>query len=212
MAGTDMYRPNATLLLCLCGCGLGFLWPMVRLSQARPGKPIWAFIVDGVAVAFPASIIVVSQSMPWMAAWSPYESALMIVSYIAWASFIVCALSLAVRPNKGRVGESMDGWVLNATGTSPLATRGGWMACIASLQAVGPLFGSILSSYTHSPWAIKLCLLTSPVTAPYAATSIDAATVSQWGGYHPAEFAAAGFPLVFAILLVPALGRSKSEY
>jgi hypothetical protein len=85
------------------------------------------------------------------------------------------------------------------------------MAFIASLQVIGPLFGAIISSYTHSSWAIKLSLLSSPMTAPYAATSLEVAAKAQWGVYHPMEFVAAGFPLLLAALLPVVIGRPKAE-
>jgi len=213
LAGTDMYRPNATLLLSLCGCGLGILWPMVRLSQARPGKPVWAFALDGVAVAFPACIVVVSQSMPWMAAWSPYESGLMIVSYLTWATFIVCVLSLAMKSSKAvvGVGEVVGGWVLSGTVRRVGDSRGGWMILIALLVGLGPICACILSSYTEYGWTVKIATLASPITAPYAATSKEISTMAQWGIYRPLEMIAAGFPLILTGLLGLGVGRTKNE-
>lgn len=206
LAGTDSYRPNATLLLSLCGCGLGLLWPMVRLSQARPGRPFWAFAIDGIAIALPACVVVVSQSMPWMAAWNPYESALMIVSYITWAMFIVCALSLAMHSGTTIVGG--QSWVFNATSVNALRSRGGWMTMIAVLVAVGPLCAGVMSSYTQSGWAVKVALLASPISAPYAATSREVSSMAQWGVYHPLEMVAASLPLLLIGLLGLGIGRS----
>jgi len=158
LAGTDIYRPAARVMLCLAGLGLGVLWPMVRLSQARPLSPIAAFLLDAFIVVFPAIAVVISQGMPSMAAWPLGVASVIAASFGAWGVFIAGALSLYFR--RIELGE----------GAEARLPRWLWMLLIVMVVCIGPLAALFALALDTGPEWVGSLLMTSPVCAPFAAT------------------------------------------
>ena len=92
----EVYRPAARLLLTFVLLGVAVFWPMIRLSQEAPGRPIRSFLADAVVVLSPGAAIILSQSLPGMAGW-PLQVTLVITLFaVAWSALVCGVLGFAM--------------------------------------------------------------------------------------------------------------------
>ncbi len=144
----EVYRPSARLLLTFVLLGVAVFWPMVRLSQEAPGRPIRSFLADAVVVLSPGAAIILSQSLPGMAGW-PLEVTLMITLFaVAWSALVCGVLGFAM------------------TSTLP---RWCWMVGMVALAAAGPGIAALLA-LGGEEGDVNPFLLTSPLTVTFEVT------------------------------------------
>ncbi|MBX3410326.1 MAG: hypothetical protein KF859_10615 [Phycisphaeraceae bacterium] len=190
MVATDVYRPAARIMLGLAGLGVAVLWPMVRLCQAAPQRPVEAFAVDMTVVAMPVMVVAMAQSLPWMGAWPPQVSVVLSMVFVGW-TLIVGALLLAYfsRPER-----RTPRWVC--------------MLLVVALAGAGPAFAwGAAWAWPVVPSAYAdLGLLASPITAPFEAVRDRA-----WSGFYArverAHWVLAGAILAGGIVAVAAAAR-----
>lgn len=126
----DVIRPAARTLLVITAAGVTFLWPLVRLSQARDRKPLAGAVQDAVVVLVPVHAIVWPQALPWLAGWPLPVVALVALSLTAWALVVAGLLAVA------------QSWRPLAGGAfGPVPAAGRWMAGIVGVQAVALALG-----------------------------------------------------------------------
>lgn len=147
LMATDVYRPAIRMVMVVAGAGLGVVWPLIRLSQDGPQRPVRDCLVDYFVIQGPLQAIVWPQALPWMAAWP-------------WATIAVLGGTFAV-------------WGLLIAGFLAAyfiwldANRGGIMSrsmamCIALAVTLGGPLGAMLAHGDLTPW-----LLSSPAGAAF---------------------------------------------
>lgn len=62
-------RAAARTLALIAACGIVIIWPMLRLSQRVPTRPLRATLVDTVAALLPVQAVLWPQTLPWLARW-----------------------------------------------------------------------------------------------------------------------------------------------
>lgn len=139
-------RIAAQTLFALVGLGVALLWPMVRLSQTSPRRPLAAALGDFFVVAGPMQVVI--WPMRWLTLWS-------------WD--VIAGVSLA-----------LSGWALLSAGaiawgarTAGGAARTTWMIGIAAIACGGAAIAMLASSMgleSHQLW------LASPLTVAQAIT------------------------------------------
>lgn len=149
LSSYEIYRPAARVLLTGVFVGCAIFWPLVRLSQERPGRPIRSFLGDLIVVVAPAAAIIASQSLPGMAGWSMAIAAYLLAYLMAWSLGLVGALALIVNGRGSR-------WM-------------GMAGCIA-VASMGPMFGLVLFDAGASADDINPWLMVSPLTVTYEIT------------------------------------------
>lgn len=142
----EVYRPAAKVLLTLVLAGASIFWPLVRLSQERPGRPLRSFFADAIVVLGPGSAIIFSQSLPGMAGWSLTVVLAIIAFAAAWTLMMCGVLTMAVTSSRPR-------WV--------------WMLAVVALCGAGPGMGVILGVGDSEAANDNPFLLTSPLTVTY---------------------------------------------
>lgn len=183
----DVYRPAAKLLLTLVLAGIAIFWPLVRLSQETPGRPLRSFFADSIVVLSPASAIIVSQSLPGMAGWSITVVAAVIAFAAAWSLLLCGVLALAV-------GSSASRWA--------------WMLAVVLLSCAGPGMGILLGAGEDEDETSNPFLLTSPLTVSYEITR-DRSWAGVTAETQPAHWAAIGAVGGLGIMAVAAAAFRK---
>lgn len=92
LVATDVYRAAARMIVAITVVAIWIFWPMLRLSQERPGRVVSAFGADWVLVVLPAWAIVWPQTFAWMAAWPAgvcLGLSLLMSGWAAWAAAIM---------------------------------------------------------------------------------------------------------------------------
>lgn len=101
----ESFRLSARTALMLVMVGISLLWPMTRLCQARPDKPVSSTIKDGLILALPAQAIVWPQL--WLSRWPLEVVAALSASLLVWTGAIGAILSitwgLLRGPGPGRI-------------------------------------------------------------------------------------------------------------
>jgi hypothetical protein len=82
-------RSHGQMLLLLIAIGLTLLWPLVRLSQARPRRPAIASLIDLVALLAPVQAVI--WPLKWLGNWSWEVTAGVNLLLVSW-TFLVGAL------------------------------------------------------------------------------------------------------------------------
>jgi len=111
----DLYRPATRALILTITAGIVLLWPMVRLSQARPyGSALPAAARDILIVLIPVQALIWPQTLPMLGGWSFEVCGAIAATQAAWAIIIsgLIALALTLDPAKGRVGSARGFWML----------------------------------------------------------------------------------------------------
>jgi hypothetical protein len=182
--GFEVFRPAARILLTMSGIGIAVLWPMVRLSQEPPRSPWSAFSLDGFVMVVPALVVLATQSMPWMAGWTPIVAFAIGLSYLVWT--IVAAAGLATYFT--RLETTVPRWVC--------------MLGFVLLVCAPPLAAMILGPLGLPSQAMDVMLMASPLTAAFEATS-DRAWLGVAAHVETRHLLGAALPLMLMISLLP---------
>jgi hypothetical protein len=158
MAGllaTDVYRPAAQMLLALVGVGVTFIWPMARLSQIYPQRPLQAAALDVVVIAAPVQAVIWPQVLAWMAAWPLPVVIAVSMMLFAWTALIGGVLACVFQ-------------------TAPTGSNRAFaMILIAVLTLIGPALMLLEPAKLPDPAQpnhVSMWAMTSPGTAAYELT------------------------------------------
>lgn len=150
----DVYRPIAQVLLVTVAAGVVLVWPLVRLSQARPSRSgAWAAMTDYFVVVLPVQAIVWPQA--FLTAWSLDALGAVSVMLASWGLLVAGMLAWALGPGLGREDRT------RVPGSAV------WMAVWVALVSGGPVVGQVLAGSGTPP---NGAMLTSPLTAVHALT------------------------------------------
>lgn len=134
LIASDVYRPGARILIASAGAGIGVLWPMIRLSQVVPTKPVRSKLLDAFIIAGPLNAIIWPQVLPWMAGWTPGVCAVLSLIYSGWVLLVAGLLILAMG-NSERDRDHAAPWL----------PRTAWMAVFVFITIASPLFHGLRS-------------------------------------------------------------------
>lgn len=166
LVSIDVYRAGARLMLCIIGASVGFIWPMVRLSQEAPENPARSMAQDIFVVAAPLQAMTWPQCLPWMAAYPIPPIAALSANFLAWTILIAGVLALLLERAK----------------REPTTSRAALMAMVAALCLTGPAVGVLLRRPTLTPGVgVDLWNLSSPVS-----TAWEIVRDRTWTGYAAA--------------------------
>lgn len=154
-------RLAADGLFAVVAFGVGLLWPMVRLSQARAARPIGATLADFVVVAAPMQVVI--WPMRWLTLLGWEVLAGVSVALTGWALVSAGLIALGMRTASG-VARTM--WM-------------GATAVVACGSAALALLASGLGVDAGAPW------LASPLTVAHALTAAPSGiepsmTAEEW--------------------------------
>lgn len=128
IVGPDVCRPATRLLLAMVGIGLAVFWPLVRLSQARPGaSPVAAAARDALVLVVPVQLLIWPHVFPWLCAWPLSVVAALSAWSVAWGSLVGGLLALAL----ARLAAE-------PSSTPSHLTRAVWMGGFLALALAGP--------------------------------------------------------------------------
>jgi hypothetical protein len=169
----DVYRPIAQVLVVTVASGIVLVWPLVRLSQARPRRSgAWAAMMDYFVVILPVQAIVWPQT--WLTAWPLDVVGALSVMLASWGLLVAGMLAWALGPGTGleertRVAGSavwMGGWVVlvgagPVLGELPGLIPPGWAALASPLTAVHALtadlpVGSLGRTVAAGQWSMMV--------------------------------------------------------
>lgn len=148
MTDTGMFRPSMRSMFMLTAVGIGVLWPMVRLSQASPRKPVAAGLADILALVIPAQAVVWPSKL--LTGWSWEVTGGVALMLASWSA-LVGAL------------------VASGTARAPGVGRSVWMLACLALVAGAPA-GMLLMSLLFGLAPLEAGWLASPITAPFVLT------------------------------------------
>jgi hypothetical protein len=145
------------LLMTLVGAAV--LWPMVRLSQARPERIGRSLAGDLVVLLVPMQAVI--WPMPLLTRWSFEVTGAVAVCAASWTVLAAGVLACAYRAGDG-------------------ARRWPWMALLSAGATVGPLARAWIGEASER--GIDALRLASPVTGAWALTGAPSglAPVMQW--------------------------------
>lgn len=159
----ELYRPGARQLLIWVAVGVAVLWPMIRLSQSPPPRPVSAAIKDIIVLLVPAQAVIWPQW--WLAAWPLAPVLAVAATLAAWASLLGAFLAAA-----GSVGAA-DGFGRDRR--APRAGTWAWMLAVL-LVTVGAPLGVVLAGGLppggQAPPLVDARWMISPMTAVYEIT------------------------------------------
>lgn len=88
----DVYRAGLLRLMLALMAGVVLVWPMVRLSQRGPMRPVLSFLVDGFIVLLPVLGVVLPQTLPWMEVWGAQAAMCCVLWCSAWGLVVAGVL------------------------------------------------------------------------------------------------------------------------
>lgn len=156
LVSVEVYRTASRVLLAGVGAGIGIAWPMLRLSQEAPQRPLAAMAQDILVVALPAQAVLWPQALPWMAGFPPATLIAVSLSFLAWTLLLSGILALMLLELRRR----------------PHLPRWAMMAGIVLLVLGGPCSTALAPPKLPAdsrPESVDPALLTSPITAPLEA-------------------------------------------
>lgn len=184
----EAYRPTARVLAGLLGLGVGVVWPLMRLSQVRPLRPLRAVAQDLWIIAIPAVAMCAAQMAPWMAAWPLSVAATLSGMIVGWSLVIggVMLHAWSWEVARQRTGDDRDAV---RAGTHPSrgpdagvaadpdsTVRAFAMALLIAVAAIGPFIWAL--GFDGGWWretrrglGVEWSLLTSPIGGPLEITS-----------------------------------------
>lgn len=184
----EAFRANAQRLMLVLVLATTVLWPMLRLSQARPacGGPR-AVIGDLPVVLIPMQAVIWPQALP-PAAWPASVTAAVALTLAAWACIVGALLAAALGP--GRAGASAREAVAPKDDLRPGA-RTLWMAVTIGVATLGMAPALTLAPTGPDAPPTRPLWLLSPFTGVYELTRDR-----SWTGQHtmvtPAHWRAVG--------------------
>ncbi len=183
---SDRYAYGCRAMLFIVILGTSVLWPMARLSQAPPKRPLYATLVDLFAMLAPVQAVIWPMTLLTSWGWDVVAGLnLLVASWAALASALVL---------RGAVSRS---WV----------TRTLLMAVLVLLVGAAPGLGLLLAN-SGAPALPRWWSMLSPITGVLELTSSPAnrrVTMEGW------EWAWSAAPMVVGLALLPLaarLGRS----
>lgn len=182
-----LFRPTTRMFLVIAAVGLTVLWPMVRLSQESPRRPLRATLVDAAALLLPAQAVIWPTKVLTHWGWDVVGGvSLLLISWTALVAAIV-AMGVARRPGPART------W---------------WMLLCLVFVAGAPVY-LMLQALTGAVPRAELWL-GSPITALFLLTDAPSGLTPAMA---PEEWIAVLAPLVAAaaLWLATALAGPESE-
>lgn len=151
MPQRQQFQPASRAMFAMAAIGLTILWPMVRLSQSPPERPLRSVWLDMAALVLPAQAIVWPTRL--LTGWSWSVLAGCAFAQAAWTLLVGAMLTAGLRG--GRDGS--------------IGARTGWMGAILLVVGGAPaaqLLGGLLGFTPGEPgW------LASPLTISHALTT-----------------------------------------
>jgi hypothetical protein len=138
----QVYRASARALLLTVAIGACILWPMVRLSQALPKRPLWDTFKDLLVIVAPMQAVIWGQAL--LSRWPVQSLGAVAIGLAAWTA--ICGGILAMAMGAGGAPERR----LGAMVAIVVVTCAGGAVVLA--EGLGPRTG-LLSPYTM-PWAL----------------------------------------------------------
>lgn len=192
----DVYRPGARVLLAAAGAGVAILWPMIRLSQVVPARPVRATILDALVLAGPLNAIIWPQALPWMAGWSPAVCAVLSILYSGWVLVIGALLLVAL----GRHDRDRDH-------PAPWVPRTAWMVVFVFVALAAPLLhGMDAFNAARDPRQVWVPGLFSPLSAIFEIAK-DRTALGVTAADRPEHWRAAWFTLALGLVLLLVAAR-----
>lgn len=189
MQQADMFRPATRALLAIAAVGVTILWPMVRLSQVAPARPLRATLSDVVALLLPLQAIIWPTKMLTGWSWSVTGGlALLLASWTVLTGALIGA------------GVSADG----ARGRCSAAGRSWWM--LMCILLVGAVPGMMLGAGLLGVSPPRAMALASPLTAVHAMTSAPSGLSARMS---PEAWVAAVAPLGAGVVAWGVLGLAR---
>ena len=172
---------SARLLVLLIAIGLVLLWPMVRLSQAAPRRPVTATAVDIAALFLPLAAVL--WPVTWLGRWPTPVTLALAGMLLSWGVLLGAIVALGVR-------------------RAPSAARTGWALLAVGIVVAGPALAAVLQATLIAPGVL---LYASPLTAVFALTTEPSGRTAIM---HPGEWWAGAAPLIPAVILWAVAGVS----
>jgi hypothetical protein len=165
--GVRNYETAALAFITTAAVGMSLLWPMVRLSQLSPPRPLRAVLADAVVVLAPVHVIV--WPMPLLTRWPIEVVAATATLLTGWgllsALLVLIGVTGAGRwsPPSGRRADDeaarshrsrmVRSWTMAAAALAPI---GAPLLDIASVALLGEGFGraGLLLSPLTGPWVL----------------------------------------------------------
>jgi hypothetical protein len=144
----DAARAPARVLLVLIGVGVCIVWPLIRLSQDGPERPVRAALADLFVVLCPAQAVLWPLTLIGRWTWS--LTGAMACHVAAWAALVGAVIALGT----GRTTPNERTW---------------WMLACVALGSAAPALGVAAArpgAGVGSAW-----LAPSPITMPFVATA-----------------------------------------
>lgn len=148
------FQAASRTLLALVAIGFVAIWPMTRLSQASPRRPVMAALADVVVVSLLAQAVIwpmtvlpggaVIRPLPWLGLWPWSVAAGVAIVYFSWCALIGSMVACGIARNSG--------W-----------GRAGWMLGIIVVAAGAPI--ALLVAGRFNVALPEWLALLSPITA-----------------------------------------------
>ncbi|MEC9374186.1 MAG: hypothetical protein VYC34_10100 [Planctomycetota bacterium] len=168
------FQPAARLMLTIAAAAMAVLWPMVRLSQTSPPRPLLAGITDLLAVNIPLQAVI--WPLKLLTGWSFTILFAISAGLLSWSVLLgaLIAIGAAGRPGLGRTF---------------------WMALALAIVGAAPTAAALTAWAGGTP--ISLWPLGSPVTLPRALTATPSGSPARM---NDAEWIAIAAPALAGLL------------
>lgn len=184
LVGPDVCRPATRLLLAIVGIGMGVVWPLIRLSQARAGPaPVKETVKDLLVLVAPVQLLIWPHLFHWLSAWPIKVVAALSGWSLAWGALVggVLALALSILSRRPTRGPSH-------------VARTVWMGGFLALALAGPpLVRAVMTLVGGSVAAVPVHPGSSPASDPtWLASPVFA--VFELAAERPERVGGAGVP------------------
>lgn len=171
------YRAGTRLMVLVVSAGIVVLWPMIRLSQRTPERPIVSVMGDLLVVLLPSLVLLSPQALPFLGGWMLWPTVAASALLVSWTLIVGGVLALvwshgagprlALRYEAGDAIGSSSG-----VGHLSVLARSCWMAALLVLCIGGPAVvlvreAVIGRSLSDAGVDASVGFLLSPVTAPW---------------------------------------------
>ncbi|GEM_PF-1710804 len=201
------YELAALAFITVSAVGVSVLWPMVRLSQLSPARPVRAVVADLVVVLAPVHAIV--WPMPLLTRWPVEIATSMVVVLTGWALLAGLLIALGTS-GAGWWRPAGERWNESETERSSMSrTVRSWTMAAAAMAPLGAPLLDIASAGLLGSALGEEALLLSPLTAPWIVSTADAENlIPRVSPYQWWLLAAPGVVGCVGLLLT-ALSRSR---
>jgi len=202
LLATDVYRPAARTLLTLAAVGVAVLWPMARLSQEAPKRPLRALLVDLLVMVVPVQAVIWPQAFPWMAGWPLSVAAALAGLFLAWTGLMSGLLAVYFAASQCGRFRPMPRW--------------GMMLLVMLVVLAGPAVAVTTPIASRAAVGVDVAdpwLVSSPMTAVYELTR-DRSWSGQSARIGPGHWLAVGMTGLCALFswgVAAAVGRGAEQ-